>query len=182
VIDDKTVEITDNYPYLGVCIDNNLNLKQHVQNQVKKANRRMYFLRVMNNLKVDTNIMSQFYNATICPVLNYASCSFFNMLNVKDRNDLNRPRRKGRKLLKQNDLIEHDILCNKKTLTLLDRILNDNKQNCKRKKERNKKLKKGKKKRKIRKKHETKHETKKTLKNERKRKKSYTKKICMKQE
>jgi hypothetical protein len=22
VIDDKTVEITDNYPYLGVCIDN----------------------------------------------------------------------------------------------------------------------------------------------------------------
>jgi hypothetical protein len=87
----------------------------------------MYFLRVMNNLKVDTNIMSQFYNATICPVLNYASCSFFNMLNVKDKNDLNRPRRKGRKLLKQNDLIEHDILCNKKTLTLLDRILNDNK-------------------------------------------------------
>ena len=83
----------------------------------------MYFLRTLNTLKVDANIMTMFYNSTISTVLNYC-----HHLNRQTKNVLNRPRKKACKLIKEvnkNNIIEHSVLCNSKALSMTKKILID---------------------------------------------------------
>ena len=94
----------------GCIIDDKLTFREHVDQQIKKANKQMYFIRTLNTLKVDANIMTMFYNSAISTILNYCNVAFFHHLNSQTKNVLNRPRKKSCKLIKEdnkNNIIEH---------------------------------------------------------------------------
>jgi hypothetical protein len=73
IINDSPVAIVSQYKYLGCVVDNKLSFEDHVITHVKKANKQLYFVRVMNNIQVDRNIVTLFYNSTISSVLTYSS-------------------------------------------------------------------------------------------------------------
>ena len=86
VINDKPVEVTSVYKYLGLLIDNKFSFTQHVDTQIKKANKRLYCIRSMKKLNVHTDLIAMFFNATVPPVLMYACTAFYGMLRVSDMN------------------------------------------------------------------------------------------------
>ena len=71
-ISNSSVAVVSSYKYLGVIIQDNLKWKEHVEAQTKKANKRMYNVRRLKKLKIDSNILCLFYNAVISSVLVYA--------------------------------------------------------------------------------------------------------------
>ena len=111
-ISGTVVERVNTYKYLGLVVDNKLSFIQHVESQIKKANRRIYCIRAMRKLSVDPNIIVTFYNACIPPLLMYAGTAYFGMLTKRLKHDLNKPRRLCRRILGQprGTLAENDIL------------------------------------------------------------------------
>ena len=93
VINDRDVEVVDSYKYLGCVIDNKLKFDIHVREQILKANRRLYFIRVLNNIQISHNIIAKFYNTALSPVINYGAMAFYGLLSMKLRAELDRPRR-----------------------------------------------------------------------------------------
>jgi len=102
VIDDKNVEVVDSYKYLGCVIDNKLKFDSHVHSQIRKANKKLYFVRLMNNLKVNEEIIAKFYNTAISPVMTYGLLAFYALLSKKLQYELDRPRRICMRLLNTN--------------------------------------------------------------------------------
>ena len=71
-ISNSSVAVVSSYKYLGVIIQDNLKWKEHVEAQTKKANKRMYNVRRLKKLKIDSKILCLFYNSVISSVLVYA--------------------------------------------------------------------------------------------------------------
>ena len=64
-IKNEEVEVVSTYKYLGVTIDDQLSWIDHT-NQVRcKVNKRLYFLRLLNNFHVEERLMALFYKSTI---------------------------------------------------------------------------------------------------------------------
>jgi len=76
-IDNTQVAIVPSYKYLGVIIQEDLKWHEHVKAQAKKANQRMYFVRRLRKLKVDSKIICLFYNSVVSSVLVYAIPSWY---------------------------------------------------------------------------------------------------------
>jgi hypothetical protein len=81
-VNNMPVEVVKDYKYLGLTIDKDLSFTQHVKTQVKKANKKLYCIRNMRNLKVERDIITLFYNATVPSVLMYAGVAFYGMLTL----------------------------------------------------------------------------------------------------
>ena len=127
IINCSTVETVHSYKYLGVTIQDNLKWDQHVNIQVKKANKRMYHVRCLRKLKVDNKLLCLFYNSVISSVLVYAISSWFNACNVKLQNNVTKFSRKLYKMSDSNchHLIENpSTVCNIRCLNLISKILN----------------------------------------------------------
>ena len=58
-----------------IYIGNKFRFLEHVQNPIKKVNKKLYCIRIMNTFHVSTNVIVLFCNATIA--LNYASTGFY---------------------------------------------------------------------------------------------------------
>ena len=71
VIDGRTVEIVQNFKFLGSTISSNLKWELNVVNIVKKAQQRLYFLRRLRSFGLTTQVMLNFYRAVIESVLIY---------------------------------------------------------------------------------------------------------------
>ena len=102
-IDEAVVEQVSEYKYLGVAVDSKLKFMKHVDTQCKKANSRLYCIRTMKKLNIDTELIVYFFNAMVPSVVMYASAAFYSMLNVKQKKDLDRPRKVCDRLLKYYD-------------------------------------------------------------------------------
>ena len=76
-INNSVVKIETKYKYLGVTIQDNLKWDEHVQMQVKKANKRMYHVRCLIKLSVDNEILSLFFNSVVSSVLVYGIAAWF---------------------------------------------------------------------------------------------------------
>ena len=64
-INDETVEVVEEYKYLGTVIDNKLNFSSHIDEIYKKANSRMFFVRKLCKLNVSNKIMDLFYSSIL---------------------------------------------------------------------------------------------------------------------
>ena len=73
VIGNDEVERVESHKLLGVWFQNNLKWNCHVENMVKKANKRLYFLRECRrtNLPLEAGITC--YRSKIKPILEYAA-------------------------------------------------------------------------------------------------------------
>ena len=108
-------------------VDDKLSFAQHVDNQLKKANKRLYFARSMRKLNVSSNVISLFYNSTIYTVLSYANIAFYDMLPTYLKHDLNRPRNICRKLVNNEfyELSDNSTLYKLKSFKTATKIIKD---------------------------------------------------------
>ena len=72
----KELALVNQAKVLGVIISNDLKWNSHVDSIVRKASKRMYFLRQLKRANVSCNDLVQFYCTCIRPVVKYASLFF----------------------------------------------------------------------------------------------------------
>lgn len=87
-IKDESVNIVDNYKYLGVLIDNRLSFTQNCQHVYKKCLQRIHYLRQLNSLRVNQDILSMFYGSIVQSVLSFCIVSWFGSSSKKDQRKL----------------------------------------------------------------------------------------------
>lgn len=88
LISGQAVESVQQYKYLGTVIDDRLSFEHQVDAVCKKANQRLYFLRKLRNINIDTKFMKMFYSCFIESVLTFAFICWFGSINLKNRNRL----------------------------------------------------------------------------------------------
>lgn len=64
-ISDQAVESVQQFKYLGTVIDDSLSFEHQVNAVCKKANQRMYVLRKLRNINIDSKFMEMFYSCFI---------------------------------------------------------------------------------------------------------------------
>jgi hypothetical protein len=122
-INSKTVEIVSEYKYL--LIDCRLSFKNHVTQQVKKVQKRLFFARYLRKLNVECELIMLFVNATVPAVLLYACPVFYGMLPAVTRKLLDKPMKVCQRLC-GGDLMSNLSTYEKKTLGLAKKICQDN--------------------------------------------------------
>ena len=125
-INNMQIEIVSVYRYLGCMLDNRLSFAQHVEIQVKKASKMLYYVRAMSKLNVTSSIIALFYNSVISSALNYANTIFYGSLTNQLRYELSRPWKICKKLLSdsanltENETLYHDNLIKHATKIIKD--------------------------------------------------------------
>ena len=71
-INDGPVEVVVNAKILGLHISNNLRWNMHVDETIKKVQKRLYFLSQSKRTNAGVNELVQFYITCIRPVMEYA--------------------------------------------------------------------------------------------------------------
>ena len=126
VIDGKDVDAVEEYKYLGLVMDNSLTFSGHVEQQIKKVNRRLYFTRSLIRLGVNNDIVRMFFNMVIPPVLMYACCAFYGYVTQKLQDAMNKPKRYCERLLRRNvTLDENDSLYRNRMSAMGTKIIKD---------------------------------------------------------
>lgn len=128
VINNTPVCLAKSYKYLGVIIQDNLKWNEHVTGQVKKADRRMYHVRCLKKLNIDSNILCLFYNSIVSSVLVYAISCWFNSCDTSLKKVVSKFAKRMCKITAPNthDTIEKPRNINdKKCTALITKIVND---------------------------------------------------------
>ena len=102
-IDDKAVEKVKTYKYLGCIIQEDLKWDNHITSQIKKCNKRLFLLRQLNKLKVDSKILCLYYNAMISSVATYVIGSWYNSCGTTQLHQLARIEKQAKKLIWKQD-------------------------------------------------------------------------------
>ena len=92
------VEKVEEYKYLGNIIDHKLKGNLNVSQIHKKCNQRLYFLRKLRNVKVDSTILTLFYTSIIQSVLSFCISSWFGSCLEGDKGKLSKIIKCGKKL------------------------------------------------------------------------------------
>ncbi len=86
----SNVDTVDEYKYLGNIIDSKLKGNLNVSRMYKKCNQRLYFLRKLKNVNVDSTILTLFYKSIIQSVLTFCITSWFGNATATDTNKLDK--------------------------------------------------------------------------------------------
>lgn len=87
-IKNDLVRVVNSYKYLGVYIDDQLTFSENVQHLYKKGLQRVHHLRILNNMKIDSQILSMFYKSIVESVLSFSIVTWFGPSSKKDQNKL----------------------------------------------------------------------------------------------
>ena len=102
-IDDKAVEKVKTYKYLGCIIQEVFKWDNHITSQIMKCNKRLFLLRQLNKLKVDSNILCLYYNAMISSVATYVIGSWYNSCGKTLLHQLAQIEKQAKKLIRKQD-------------------------------------------------------------------------------
>ncbi len=89
-VNSKELELVDSVKILGITISNSLQWFNHVNEVVKKANKRLYFLILLKRANVPVHDIFSFYCTCIRPVLEYCAPVFHHALPGYLSDDLER--------------------------------------------------------------------------------------------
>ena len=95
----EVVERVESYKYLGTHIDSRLSWNTHAKVVKRKASQRLYFLRKLNECRVDRTIMKLFYESVIQSVLTFNFICFFGSMPKKHKLDLDRFRKSAERCI-----------------------------------------------------------------------------------
>lgn len=95
----KPLELKKETKLLGLTISNNLKWNTHVESTIKKASKRIYFLKQLKRAKIPKKDMVLFYSTCIRPVLEYASPVFHYSLPNYLIEDLERVQKRALKII-----------------------------------------------------------------------------------
>ena len=84
---------------LGVAISNNLTWNEHINEIIKKASKRLYFLSQLKRARVAKQDLVLFYNSCIRSILTYASPVFFYALPEYLKNELERIQKRALRII-----------------------------------------------------------------------------------
>ena len=90
IINGSEVERVDTFKFLGVNISNNLKWENHIVNNLKGAQQKMYFLRLLKSFNVSSYILVNFYRSSIESILSNAILVWYKSATKKDIDKLNR--------------------------------------------------------------------------------------------
>ena len=85
--------------FLGTIISDKLNWTDNTAALVKKANQRLYFLRVLRRQQVQQRLLVDFYRATIESILTYGITLWFAACTAGDKLSLQRVVRTAEKVV-----------------------------------------------------------------------------------
>ena len=72
----KKLPVVQNAKILGLTISNNLKWTNHINEGIKKANKRLYFIILLKRAKVSPKDIVNFYCTVIRPILEYCAPVF----------------------------------------------------------------------------------------------------------
>ena len=122
-INDQVVDTVHSYKYLGVIIDDKLTGNDNSYEVYVKGIKRLYFLRLLKNIRVDTKILSLFYKSIIESVLCSCIVAWYGNSNQQCKNKVARiTKSAGRMGVDATDLQK---LYERATLKFTQKCMND---------------------------------------------------------
>ena len=73
-INDEIVERIEKYNYLGVTFDENISWQKHTYKAQTILNQRMYFVRKLSYLNIDSKLITLFYRSCVISILTFCVC------------------------------------------------------------------------------------------------------------
>ena len=101
--DDTQLKPSDNLKFLGITVDERLSFSKHVDNLISSCNSRLYLLRQLKVIGMNSEGLKQFYVANIRSILSYASPAWFCMLSQTDKDRLERIQRSATRTIFPNN-------------------------------------------------------------------------------
>ena len=123
IIKGEAVELVNEYKYLGCMLNNHLSSSNHVTRTVKKANQRLFFVRKLRKLGVNSKILSLFYKSTVESVFAFCMCVWFGSCTGAERKRINKVARTAKRL--GCDVTDPLTLYEKSSLKKLKCIMKD---------------------------------------------------------
>ena len=90
VINNEELGLVNSAKLLGVTISNNLTWNEHINEIIKKASKRLYFISQLRRARVAKQDLVLFYTSCIRSILTYASPVFFYALPEYLKNEIER--------------------------------------------------------------------------------------------
>ena len=90
-----SVDIVEDYKYLGVHIDNKLDWAKNTGALYRKGQSRLYFLRRLRSFNICRTMLKIFYESVVASAILYAVACWGSRLRVADANRLNKLIRKA---------------------------------------------------------------------------------------
>ena len=107
LVDGKVLETVESARILGVTISCNLKWNNHVNDVIKRANKRLYFFVLLKRARVPADDIINFYCTTIRPVLEYCAQIFHHALPAYLSDDIERVQRRALSIISP-ELSYHD--------------------------------------------------------------------------
>lgn len=85
--------------FLGVTIDSKLSFNEHVSNILTKCNSRLYLMKLLRCMGLNTAGLLRFYLTNIRSLLTYAAPAWYTILSATDKANLERVQRTATKLI-----------------------------------------------------------------------------------
>ena len=102
IINEGTVEIVEEYKYLGTIINNKFNFSSHIDSIYKKVNSRMFFVRKLCNFNVSNKIMDLFYSSILQSVFSFAICCWYGNSTLESKGKISKVIKKCSRLNVKN--------------------------------------------------------------------------------
>jgi hypothetical protein len=103
VMGSEEVKRVGEYKYLGTIIDEKLSWNQNVDNLCKRARKRIYFLKKLNEFQVDSTIQRLFYNSVIYSVITFCMVAWYSSLSKCTLLSLERINKVANRIIRDND-------------------------------------------------------------------------------
>ncbi len=88
IVHGQTVEMVDDFKYLGTYIDSSLTFQINTDHIFKKCSQRLHLLRKLNNFGVSQTILETVYKSQVESILSFNMIMWYGNLNIKWRNKL----------------------------------------------------------------------------------------------
>ena len=107
VVNGKELAVVSSAKILGITLSNDLKWNIHVNETIKKANRRLYFLVLLKRSGVSCKDIVNFYCTVIRPVLEYCSPIFHHSLPDYLSDDLERVQKRALSIIAPDKSYKH---------------------------------------------------------------------------
>ena len=125
LINDEEIDIVDKYKYLGTIIDCKLTWNENVDYLYKKGQQRLYFLRRLNNFRIDCSLMLLFYKTFIQSILTFNFLCWFGNLSVQNKAKLNKIVNTARKIIGSHSVTPIGLFYEQQIVKKVRKIVGD---------------------------------------------------------
>ena len=97
--DNLFISPSEHTKFLGIFIDNTLTFSRHVDYIISKCSQRLYLMRLLKRMGMDSDGLRTFYIANIKSIISYACPAWYNLLSDTDKTRLERIQRSATRIV-----------------------------------------------------------------------------------